>query len=63
MVPIMHTLEGPEIISPEVKDKNEVPSEEGVNTRKWNSGPLQLYDETTSPILTPMTTPLQMMGY
>ncbi len=63
MIPIMHTLEGPEIISPEVKDKNEVPSEEGVNTRKWNSGPLQLYDETTSPILTPMTTPLQMMGY
>ncbi len=61
--PVMHVIPKHEIIVPKVKEKDDVPSVEGVNERKWNSGPVQLHDEMTTPMLTPMTTPLQMQGY
>lgn len=61
--PITHTVPKHEIIVPKVKSKDEVPQEKGINERKWNSGPVQLHDEATTPMLTPMTTPLQMHGY
>lgn len=61
--PVLHTTPKHEIIVPMVKGKNEVPKEESINERKWNSGPVQLHDEATTPMLTPMTTPLLMQGY
>ena len=61
--PVMHTVPKHEIIVPKVKEKKSVPEEKSINERKWNSGPVQLHNEATTPMLTPMTTPLQMQGY
>ena len=61
--PVEYYVTKPEVIVPKVKDKKSVLKEKGINDKKWNSGALQLHDEVTTPMLTPMTTPLQMMGY
>lgn len=61
--PVMHTVPKHEIIVPKVKGKNDVPKDKSINERRWNSGPVQLHDEATTPMLTPMTTPLQLQGY
>ena len=62
-LPVENIIPKHEIIVPKVKEKTEVPKEKSINNTKWNSGPIQLHNEVTTPMLTPMSTPLQMQGY
>ena len=61
--PVVHKTSEHEIIIPKVKLKKDVPTTKSINPQRRNVGVVQLHNEVTTPMLTPMINPIQMQGY